>query len=166
MKNTGDEPCNLKRCEPEGTPQPGHLFTCGRPGRSLGSTGSVPDEITECWIAGLPKADTVHLVSMLGSKEDGRSEYSFYTFRGSHENSAGKPTFQTWLDSRYGAGEFEVHEYPTVDAGPRSLSDKDIESIRAIVMPLLSHGETVVVFDSYGSERTGQFCSATGFRRR
>lgn len=100
-----------------------------------------------------------------GHQEDGTSEYSFYTFRGSHENS-GKPTFQTWLYSMHGAGKFRVHEYPTVDAGPRSLSEKDIESIRAIVMPLLSLGETVVVFDSYGSERTGQFCKAMGLRRR
>lgn len=164
MTKTG-EPCNLKRCEPEGKPQPGRLFTCGRPGRSLGSAASVPDEITECWVAGLPSADAVHLVSMLGSKEDGRSEYSFYTFKGSHERS-GKPTFQTWLDSRYGTGQFQVHEYPTVDGGPGSLSEEDVESVRSIVMPLLSRGETVVLFDSYGSERTGQFCNAAGFRRR
>jgi len=163
MKNIG-EPCNLRRCKPEGTAQRGQLFTCGRPGRSLGRTASVPDESADCWVAGLPKANTVHLLSMLGTKEDGRSEYSFYTFRGSYENSR-KPTFQTWLDSRHGAGKFLVHECPTVDAGPRSLSEKDIESIRAIVMPLLSRGETVVVFDSYGSERTGQFCKAMGFRR-
>jgi hypothetical protein len=160
-----DEPCNLRRCESNEGFQNGRLFTCGRPGRSLGSTASVPDEITECWVAGLPTADTVHVVSLLGSKNDGRSEYSFYSFKGSHEKS-GKPTFQTWLDTRYGVGRFRVHEHPTTDAGPRSLSAEDLHLIRSIVMPLLSHGETVIVFDSYGAERTGQFCKAIGFRRK
>lgn len=163
MKHT-DEPCNLKQCKPIGAPQEAFLFTCGRPGRSLGRTTAVPDEMVDCWVAGLPQAGTLHVLSLLGEKEDGRSEYSFYSFRGSHERSA-KPTFQNWLDSRYGSGRLQLHEYPTVDAGPGSLSDEDIESIRAIVMPLLSTGETVVVFDSYGSERTGQVCRALGFRR-
>lgn len=165
MKETG-EPCNLKRCEPEGTPQPGRLFTCARPGRSLGPRASVPDEITEWWIDGLSNVSTVHLVSLLGRKQDGRSEYTFYIFKGSHEHSPGKPTFQAWLDTRYGAGHFQVYDYPTVDAGSGSLSEDDIESLRSIVMPLLSRGETVVVFDSGGSQRTGQFCNAAGFRRR
>jgi hypothetical protein len=164
MNETG-EPCNLKRCEPEETSQPGRLFTCARPGRSFGPITSVPDEIIERWIDGLPNASTVHLVSLLGSKEDGRSEYTFYTFRGSHEHSPGKPTFQAWLDSTYGAGRFQVYDYPTEDAGSGSLSEEDIESVRSIVMPLLSRGETVVVFDSGGSQRTGQFCKAAGFRR-
>jgi hypothetical protein len=158
------EPCNLRTCKAIGAPLAGILFTCGRPGRSLGSTASVPDEIVECWVAGLPKADPLHLLSLLGTKENGQSEYRFYSFRGSHERSA-KPTFQAWLDSRHGAGRFRLHEYPTTDAGPRSLSDGDIESIRAIIMPLILAGGAVVVFDSFGSERTGQVCSALGFRR-
>jgi hypothetical protein len=159
------EPYNLKRCEPEGAPQPGRLFTCARPGRSLGSKASVPDEIIERWVDGLPDAETVHLVSLLGSKEDGRSEYSFYTFRGSREHSPSKPTFQAWLDSWYGAGHFKVYDYPTVDAGCGSLSEEGIESLLSLVVPLLSRGETVVVFDSGGSQRTGQFCHEAGFRR-
>lgn len=159
------EPCSLKRCEPEGTPPPGRLFTCARPGRSLGSRAAVTDDIVESWLDGLPEADTVHLVSLLGWKEDGRSEYSFYTFRGSDIRTDGRPTFQEWLDSRYGGGRFEVHDYPTEDAGNFSLSDEDIESLTTLVVPLLNLGETVVLFDSGGSQRTGQFCRALGFRR-
>lgn len=159
------EPCSLKRCEPEGMSVEGRLFTCARPGRSLGSRAAVPDEIAESWVDSLPRANTVHLVSLLGRKEDGRSEYSFYTFRGGCEHPADRPTFQEWLDSRYGAGHFVVHDYPTVDAGSCSLSDGDIESLKSIVVPLLTLGETVVLFDSGGAQRTGQFCRAAGFRR-
>lgn len=163
MKSIG-EPCNLRRCKAVGTPHPGLLFTCGRPGRSLGRTGDVSDEVVDCWVAGLPEANTLHLVSLLGTKEDGSTEYCFYSFRGSHEHSA-KPNFQEWLDIRHGIGRFRLHEYPTKDAGPGSLSDEEIESIRAIIMPLIAAGGTVVVFDSFGSERTGQVCGALGFRR-
>src|SRR5437764_1169649 len=102
MSNIG-EPCNLRRCKAVGTPDAGLLFTCGRPGRSLGRTAPVSDEIVDCWIAGLPEANTIHLISLLGTKEDGTSEYHFYSFRGNHESSA-KPTFQCWLDSRHGTG--------------------------------------------------------------
>jgi hypothetical protein len=108
----------------------------------------------DCWVAGLPEASTIHLISLLGTKEDGTSEYRFYSFRGSHESSA-KPTFQWWLDSRRGTCRFRLYEYPTKDAGPRSLCDEDIESIRAMIMPLITAGGTVVMFDSFGSERTG-----------
>jgi hypothetical protein len=159
------EPCNLKKCEPEGTLLPGRLFTCARPGRSLGRIADVPDEIAESWVDGLPKANIVHLVSLLGWKEDGRSEYSFYTFRGGSQNPDGRPTFQEWLDSRYCPDRFEVHDYPTEDAGDFSLSGEDIESLSTLVMYLLSMGETVVLFDSGGAQRTGQICRAIGFRR-
>jgi hypothetical protein len=125
----------------------------------------VPDEIVESWVDGLPGANTVHLVSLLGWKEDGRSEYSFYMFRGSSEQPDGRPTFQEWLDSRYGWDRFEVHDYPTEDAGDLSLSNEDIKSLTTLIMPLLSMGETVVLFDSGGAQRTGQFCRAVGFRR-
>ena len=158
------EPCNLRRCKALGAAPSGVLFTCGRPGRSLGRTVAVPDEIADCWVAGLPNADIVYLISLLGTKNDGKSEYRFYSFRGSHEHST-KPTFQEWLDHRHGPGRFRVHEYPTEDGGPRSLSDEDVASIGAIIRPLIAADETIVMFDSFGSERTGQVCRALGFRR-
>lgn len=158
------EPCNLRKCRSLGAPSAGVLFTCGRPGRSLGRTNPVSDEIVDCWVAGLPEAKTLHLLSLLGTKVDGKSEYRFYSFRGSHEHST-KPTLQTWLDRRHGAGTFRVHEYPTVDAGPNSLCEGQIQSIRSLVNPLIDAGETVVLFDSFGSERTGQVCRALNFRR-
>jgi hypothetical protein len=158
------EPCNLRKCKALGVPSAGALFTCGRPGRSLGSSGLVSDEIVDCWVTGMPNATPLILLSLLGTKVDGKSEYQFYSFRGSHEHST-KPTLQTWLDRRHGAGRFRVLEYPTEDAGPNSLSDGQIESIRALINPMMDDGETVVLFDSFGSERTGQVCRALNFRR-
>lgn len=161
------EPSNLKRGVPETGPFPGgHLFTCGRPGRSLGPEASVPDELAESWIDGLPPAQRVHLVSLLGSKVNGKSEYSFYSFRGSCDPPDGRPIFQEWLDERYGSDRFVVHEYPTVDAGEWSIPQDVIDTLLKLILPLLSQGETVVLFDSGGSQRTRQFCDVAGFRRR
>ena len=47
-----------------------------------------------------------------------------------------------------------------------SLSDEDIESLSTLIIRLLGMGETVILFDSAGAQRTGQFCRAIGFRRR
>lgn len=162
------EPHALKLCRARSQSMEvlGRLFTCARPGRSFGRTERVPDEMVDLWLNGLPVADFHHLVSLLGEKEDGRSEYSFYSFRGTHERNRGKPTFQQWLDARHDTGRFQVWECPTVDAGDNALSDRDIASLRGIVFPLLKQGQTVVLFDSGGSQRTGQFCKETGFERK
>src|SRR5690242_2767743 len=85
------EPSNDRERKSAGTPCPGALFTCGRPGRSLGRTATMSDEMADCWVTGLPNTNTLHLVSLLGTKHDGTSEYRFYSFRGSHERSAKFP---------------------------------------------------------------------------
>ena len=167
-KNAFSEPVSLRICKPVTNTMNvrGRLFTCARPGRSLGRTESVPDEVVDLWVRGLPDAEGYQLVSLLGEKEDGRSEYSFYTFGGEHEQSLGKPTFQEWLDTTYGAGRFKVWEYPTLDAGNNALSEEDIQHLRGLVLSLLEQGQTVVLFDSGGSQRTGQFCKNVGFERK
>jgi len=126
----------------------------------------VPDVIVEQWIDGLPPAKTVHLVSLLGAKEVGTLEYSFYSFRGKTDPPDGRPAFQEWLDDSYGAERFVVYDCPTVDAGNCSISQDVIDSLLKLILPLLSKGETVVLFDSGGAQRTGQFCRAAGFRRQ
>jgi hypothetical protein len=160
------EPYNLKQCLPGGAPFPGRLFTCGRPGRSLGKRVFVPDEIVESWIDGLPPAKNVHLISLLGAKEDGTLEYSFYTFRGGGELTNDRPTFQEWLDDRYEVDRFVVHDCPTVDAGDKAIPEECIVPLSNLILRLLTLGETVVLFDSAGSQRTRQFFTAAGFRRR
>ena len=61
----------------------GTLFTCARPGRSLGSKQTrINDKVVNSWIAGLPNsADEIMIISLLGRKPDGLSEFSYYSFR-------------------------------------------------------------------------------------
>ena len=57
------------------------------------------------------------ILSLLGWKANGRSEFSFYSFRGSDEETErpDRPTFQQQLDARYGTGRYCVIEFPTTD---------------------------------------------------
>ena len=111
------EPINLREWKaPPGSRQIGRLFTCGRPGRATFKREKirVPEEIIDLWARGLPKADVVHIVSLLGWKNTGFSEFGYYPFRSSKEEET-KPTFEEWLNDRY-PERFVVHEFPTVDA--------------------------------------------------
>ena len=93
VKSLG-EPCNLKACRPTVVPASG--LTCGRPGRSFSRTGAISDEAVECWAAGLPEAPTLHLISLLGTKKDGKSEYSYYSFAAAM-NTPESPHFKLGL---------------------------------------------------------------------
>ncbi len=73
-----------------------------------------------------------------------------------------EPTFQEWLDQRYGH-RFVVHEFPTTDA--RGIQPDLLESVKHRVLSLLSSGDTVIVVDSAGAERTARVCEAVGFNR-
>src|SRR5437879_4064443 len=87
------------------TPFAGELFTCARPGRSKGSAVQIPDDLVAAWVAGLPVSDRLVVVSLLGRKPTGKSEFAFYSFRGGFEGESNRPkcpTFQAWLDQRYG----------------------------------------------------------------
>ena len=68
------EPCNLK----EWSAPIGRLFTCSRPGRATYGKKKrpIPSDTILLWINGLPAAPTLHLVSLLGWKKDGYSEFS------------------------------------------------------------------------------------------
>lgn len=51
----------------------------------------------DLWVKGLPAANLLYIVSLLGKKPNGYSEFSYYPFRSSKEDDD-KPTFQQWLD--------------------------------------------------------------------
>ena len=143
------EPMNLREWRPGiFTPQPGRLFTCGRPGRAtLGRAKKPVDEGTiNLWIKGLPEADVLHIISLLGEKTSGFSEFGYYPFRSSKESGT-KPTFQQWLDKRYG-GRFVVHEFRTVDA--RGIPRDILKTVVRHSLDLLENGHTVLVLDSAG----------------
>ena len=141
----------------------GRLFTCCRPGRYTDGfckeRKEVPEEVIRRWAERMPKATAVYLVSLLGKKKDGYSEFSYYPFR-SDKEKGGKPTFQEWLDQRY-PSRFVVIEFPTIDATgimPNIMKDTSIR-----LEELLARNETVVVIDSAGAERTARVCENIGY---
>lgn len=157
------EPINLREWLPsDNNGRRGRLFTCGRPGRATYGRQKVTvgEDIIDQWASGLPKADELHVVSLLGHKTTGLSEFWYYPFRSSKE-PGDQPTFEKWLNRRYGK-RFTVHEFPTVDGQgipPNVLDDAARQALR-----LLETGQSVVVIDSAGAERTARVCKAIGYR--
>ena len=139
------------------------LFTCGRPGRATFGRDKirVDDDTIDHWVNGLPKADVLHIISLLGQKTSGFSEFGYYPFRSSKESGT-KPTFQEWLDKRYGR-RFVVHEFPTVDA--RGIPPDLLNTVTRRVLDLIENSSTVVVVDSVGAERSARVCEAIGYRK-
>ena len=156
------EPINLREWTAPGTSgQKGRLFTCGRPGRATYGTAKVDvgEEIIDLWVGGLPKPGVLCLVSLLGRKKSGLSEFSYYPFRSSEEPGP-KPTFEEWLNKRHGQ-RFVVHEFPTVDR--QGISRGVLDSATRRVLSSLEGGHTTVVIDSAGAERTARVCEAIGY---
>ncbi len=161
------EPYRLTRWAPKTEQINGQLFTCGRPGRSMGAKQTrISDECVLAWVAGLPTlAEEIIIVSLLGRKADGLSEFSYYSFRGGFDQPQDRPdcpTFQEWLDSHYKSRRYRVYEYPTIDL----LVPPDETKRRAVttILSLMETGKTVVVVDSGGVGRTGNILSAVASR--
>jgi len=153
------EPCNLR----EWFVDHGRLLTCGRPGRGYYAAGNlphkgVPGHILEEWVQGLCVADCVDIVSLLGKKKNGTSEFRYYPFRSSEE-SGGKPTLQSWLDAQR-RGAFFVREFPTTDY--QTIPADRVSGIVSYIQKLLGDGRTVVLVDSAGAVRTKQVRDAMG----
>jgi hypothetical protein len=160
------EPTNLH--EWRRTQQPhvyGRLYTAGRPGRGTPGYGrthrSVDETIIDRWVEGLPAAEVLHIVSLLGRKTTAVSEFLYYPFRSIRETGS-KPTFQEWLDHRYGP-RFRVYEFPTTDA--RGIENEVMADVTNCVGRLLDEGRTVLVIDSAGAERTARVCESIGWER-
>ena len=162
-----NEPCRLTLWTPKVGQISGQLFTCSRPGRSLGSKRSkISDEYVHAWVSGLPPStEGVIVVSLLGCKEDGLSEFSYYSFRGGFDTSEerpGCPTFQEWLDLHYQPGRFCLYEYPTTDL--LVPSDETKAQAVATIRSFLGKGRTVIVVDSGGVGRSGNIATAVAAR--
>ena len=159
------EPINL--CEWEIPPtisKNGRLWTCGRPGRgAYGRKWKKMDDATvRRWVEGLPKAEVLHIVSLLGKKKNGCSEFWYYSFRSEHERGM-EPTFQQWLNENVD-GCFRVHEFPTTDR--QGIAEQLKDEIVGCVRTLLQQGCTVVIVDSAGAERTARICEHLGCKKR
>ncbi|MBI2834187.1 MAG: hypothetical protein HYX76_07145 [Acidobacteria bacterium] len=121
----------------------------------------VADSVIDQWTSGLPTADVLHIVSLLGQKTTGYSEFSYYPFRSSTEPRP-KPTFEEWLNVRY-SRRFKVHEFPTTDG--RGIDRDVLQAASNRILECLDRGEIVLVVDSAGAERTARACEAAGYIR-
>lgn len=159
-------------CEPKGlcewkrstrSRSSGRLFTCGRPGRATFGTAlkRVDDQTIDAWADGLPRADVLHIISLLGQKNKGLSEFWYYPFRSSEESGL-KPTLQEWLDQRY-CRRFVVHEFPTVDR--QGIPPQTLRRVADEVRGLIETGSTVLVVDSAGAERSSRVCEQVGYQK-
>jgi len=160
---TVTEPLNLREWKaPAGSERRGRLFTCGRPGRATHGRAKVfvADGTIDLWASGLPEADVLHIVSLLGQKTTGLSEFSYYPFRSAKESGT-KPTFEEWLNKRY-KRRFVVHEFPTVDG--RGIPPDVLDATGRRVLDCLESGHTTLVIDSAGAERTARACKAIGYK--
>jgi len=149
-----------------GEPTEGHyFFTSARPGRTgnpASKFGAVPDDVVHRWILGLPKPNTA-IVSLLGRKPDGLSEFSFYSFYGGFdlpsEHSA-RLSLREWVERWHGDKLIVVREHPTCDFTP--LGAETLDAIAQDMYDLLSIGRTVVLVDSGGDTRVGMVCRHIG----
>lgn len=160
---TMKEPINLREWRPVTTvPKRGCLLTCGRPGR--GTFGRqkklVADDIIDLWVQGLPKAEELHIVSLLGQKTTGFSEFGYYPFQSSKETGT-KPTFQEWLNDRY-PQQFVVHEFPTTDG--QGIPPDVLKEVTRYLLDLIENGKSVLVIDSAGAERVARVCGKMRYK--
>lgn len=161
-----NEPINLREWKPLRSEEArGRLFTCGRPGRGTLEFGKkkilVDDDTINLWIRGLPEADVLHIVSLLGQKSNGDSEFLYYPFRSSNESES-KPMFQKWINEQ-SERRFIVHEFPTVDA--KGIPREVLSAVTGHVLDLIEKEYTVVIIDSAGAERTARVCEAIDYKR-
>lgn len=138
------------------------FFTCARPGRTGDAASKyalVPDSKVHRWIMGLPGPNTA-IVSLLGCKPDGTSEFSFYSFYGGFDRSSDRPdalSFHEWLTYWHGDQRIVLCEHPTCDFKP--IPPEVLDAVASDVDKLLSEGRTVVLIDSGGQTRTMVVCN-------
>lgn len=138
------------------------LFTSARPGRKYSKDAPVSDDEVRMWTDGIHMlGPNPTVVSLLGRKPDGMSEYGFYSFYGGLDDGQDHPgrlSFAEWLTS---VDPFvELIEHPTIDFEP--ITPGTLQAIEADVRGSLRSGRTVLVFDSGGETRTGQVCRHLG----
>lgn len=153
----------VKRWETYVSAVRGKLFSSARPGRHLGKNAKVPDSIVCDWITSLPLARKTFIVSLLGLRKDGRSEFRYYNFCGRNDKARRPkdPTFQEWLDKNFPGGRYQVMEHPTQDY--KNIPPENLRATVLEVKKLLDQGETVVLMDSGGDTRVGKVAGKLGF---
>ena len=118
----------------------------------------MPDDLVHEWVKQLPEANTA-IVSLLGAKPDGMSEFAFYSFCSGLESQAerrARPSFQEWLDRWHPERGILVIEHPTRDFS--RISDDALKDIAEDIFRLTAEGRTVILVDSGGETRTSFVC--------
>jgi hypothetical protein len=140
------------------------LYTSARPGRgSQGKHGNVSDELVKKWFGNLPGSGDITIVSLLGRKPNGSSEFRFYTFHGLWDSGIereGKPSFVEWIRRHDFGRSITVIEHPTTD---QDIPPETVTAIAADIGHLLDRKACVLLIDSGGCTRTGQVCKHMGF---
>lgn len=124
----------------------------------------MPASVIDKWVKGLPGKGDIAIVSLLGHKPDGTSEFKFYPFHGSRDEVPSRSTklsFQEWINQRNYARSIRVIEHPTLDLDP--VSEEVVAAVSADIRACLDQGLCVVLMDSGGVTRTGQVCSQLGY---
>ena len=156
------KPYMLRRWRTTGPPESHYFFTCARPGRTgkeESKHAPVPDDLVHRWVLGLPPGPKTSIVSLLGCKPNGLSEFSFYSFYGGYDvpaEHAGCLSFREWLDCWHGQLSILLHEHPTCDS--ETIPTETLDALADDINALLSAGRTVVLVDSGGQTRTGTVC--------
>jgi hypothetical protein len=124
------------------------------------SQEKIEDFVVDAWIAGLPSSpEETIIVSLLGRKPQGLSEFSYYSFRGGFDRPEDRPgsrTWQEWLSGRYGS-KYHLLEFPTVDT--KLIADDTKSLIASAILKAMQSGKTVILVDSGGIGRTGNMAS-------
>lgn len=159
------KPYMMRRWRIGPSPNSHQFYTCARPGRTgdpKSKNVPVSDELVHRWILGLPGPQT-SIVSLLGSKPDGLSEFSFYSFYGGFDIPSEHPrrlSFQEWLTKWHPDRNIEVREHPTCDF--KAIPSETLDAVVSDITNLLTEGRTVVLIDSGGQTRTGRVCNYMG----
>ena len=158
------EPYRLRRWNERLSTDRLAFYTCARPGRSKSASDKVADEMVYKWLQGLPGDEKVAIVSLLGRKQDGMSEFWFYSFCSafeSPEERRRRPTFAEWIDESNQDRPMKVVEHPTIDF--EKIPCEILDAVERDVRRLLEDGWTVILVDSGGMTRTDQVCKHLQF---
>ena len=116
----------------------------------------MPDKVAREWVLRVTALGPhPAIISLLGRKPDGMSEYSFYSFFGGFDEANDfprTPSFGEWLTAI--DPDIVLVEHPTTDF--QSIPGDVLDAIKTDVFRLVSEGRTVLIVDSGGETRTGQ----------
>jgi hypothetical protein len=156
------KPYMLRRWRTGAPPNCHCFFTCARPGRTgdpASKDAPVSDVQVHRWVLGLPGPNT-SIVSLLGRKPDGDSEFSFYSFYGGFDLPSEHPgclSFQEWLTRWHQDRFIALCEHPTCDF--KQIRPETLDAVASDISKLLSAGRTVILIDSGGQTRTERVCN-------